>query len=117
MKDKGFDINHTRGLQGNALQAASYTGYENTVRHLLELGADVKFRYPRQHDAPQAATYAGREGVVRILLDAGADPKSQVACLIQHYRQLLIKVTPKSWIYFFIKVLISTLSEEDLIAP
>ncbi|KAH2797205.1 hypothetical protein KXV23_004681, partial [Aspergillus fumigatus] len=38
---KGVDVNAQGGLYGNALQAASYKGYQEIVKLLLDKGADV----------------------------------------------------------------------------
>lgn len=39
--DKGANVSAQGGRYGNALQAASYRGYEKVVQILLEKGANV----------------------------------------------------------------------------
>jgi len=71
------DINAPVGFAGNALQAASFRGLDETVALLLALGADVNARASSdRHDALHAASYSGHTQVVRTLLEAGADADS-----------------------------------------
>jgi hypothetical protein len=71
------DVKAEGGYYGNALQAASYRGYEKVVQMLLDAGADVKAGGGYYGNALQAASYRGYEKVVQILLDAGADVKAK----------------------------------------
>ena len=73
MISAGADVNAQGGEFGNALQAASYRGYEKVVQILLDAGADVNAQGGDYYDnALYAASYRGNEKVVQILLDAGA---------------------------------------------
>ena len=63
-----------RGANFDAgLQAAAVFGKEETVRLLLELGADINHRGGRYSTALCAATYHGHEDMVRYLLSHGAE--------------------------------------------
>ncbi|KAH6866064.1 ankyrin repeat-containing domain protein, partial [Thelonectria olida] len=75
--DKGADINAQGGHYGNALQAASYTGYEEIVQILVDNGADVNAQGGQNGNALCAASNRGCEKIVQILLDNGADVNAQ----------------------------------------
>ncbi|KAJ3871949.1 ankyrin repeat-containing domain protein [Lentinula edodes] len=65
------------GKYGNALQAASYKGYESIVRLLLENNADVNTKGGKYGNALQAASYKGHESIVKLLLEHNADVNAQ----------------------------------------
>ncbi|KAF5493183.1 Ankyrin repeat domain-containing protein 50 [Colletotrichum fructicola] len=67
------DLNAQGGRFGNALQAASYRGYQEIVRILLDKGADVNAEGGVYGNALQAASDRGYQEIVRMLLDKGAD--------------------------------------------
>jgi ankyrin repeat protein len=58
---------------GNALQVASYRGYKQVVKTLLEKGADVNAQGAYYVNALQAASYRGHEAVVKMLVAWGAE--------------------------------------------
>jgi ankyrin repeat protein len=60
------------GEYGNALQAASYRGYEVIVKLLLDKGADVNAQGGCFDNALHAASWMGREAVVKMLRERGA---------------------------------------------
>ena len=70
MLKKGADVNAEGGEYGNALSAASYSGYKETVQLLLGNGADVNAQSGR---ALQEASENGQEAVIRLLLRNKAD--------------------------------------------
>jgi ankyrin repeat protein len=61
----------------NALQAASYKGHEQTVKLLLDHGAEVNAQGGVFGNALQGASTAGHYQVVKILLEHGADINMQ----------------------------------------
>jgi ankyrin repeat protein len=61
------------GLCGTALQAASYGGHLQVVRHLLRHGVDVNFRDSENDTSLQLASWKGHLDVVQCLLEHGAD--------------------------------------------
>ncbi|ERS97064.1 hypothetical protein HMPREF1624_06393 [Sporothrix schenckii ATCC 58251] len=61
------------GYYGNALQAASYKGYEKIVQLLLDNGADVNAQGGHYGNALQAVSLRGHEKIVKLLFDKGAD--------------------------------------------
>ncbi|KAL4947073.1 purine and uridine phosphorylase [Aspergillus filifer] len=65
------------GYYGNALQAASFHGYQGIVRLLLDKGADVNAQGGIYGNALQAASADGHPEIVRLLLDKGADINAQ----------------------------------------
>ncbi|KAB8238262.1 uncharacterized protein BDW43DRAFT_321300 [Aspergillus alliaceus] len=65
------------GWYGNALQAASYRGYEQIVQILLDKGADANTQSGVYGNALQAACYRGHEQIVQMLLDNKADVNAQ----------------------------------------
>lgn len=60
------------GGYGNALQAASYRGYEAIVKLLLEHSANVNAQDGYFDNALHAASWMGREAVVKMLRKRGA---------------------------------------------
>ncbi|ENI01662.1 hypothetical protein COCC4DRAFT_83825 [Bipolaris maydis ATCC 48331] len=70
------DVNVQGGKYGTALQAASYEGYVQIVKMLLNAGAEVNAQGGEYSSALQAASCEGHERVVKILLNAGADAKA-----------------------------------------
>ncbi|WYZ44009.1 hypothetical protein EsH8_VII_000445 [Colletotrichum jinshuiense] len=58
---------------GNALQAASQAGHEDTAQLLLTSGADVKIRGGEYGSAIVASTFKGHKGMIKLLLEAGAN--------------------------------------------
>ena len=75
--DASDAVNAQGGLLGNALQAASYGGYERLVQILLDRGADVNAQGGDYGNALHAASINGHEKVVQMLLDQGADVNGQ----------------------------------------
>ncbi|KAJ6530036.1 ankyrin repeat-containing domain protein [Mycena vulgaris] len=61
----------------NALVAASIRGYQDTVRLLIEKGADVNAPDKKYGSALQAASYHGYKGITRLLIEKGADVNQQ----------------------------------------
>lgn len=57
---------------GNALQAASYGGYEEIVQMLLDRGADVNAQGGKFGSALQAPTCGGHEKIAQMLLEKHA---------------------------------------------
>ena len=71
----GMDVNIMGGPRATPLQAAASSGHTDSVRLLLDHGADVDLLSPSSGfgNALQAAAAFGREGVVNMLLDHGAN--------------------------------------------
>ncbi|KAI1366280.1 ankyrin repeat-containing domain protein [Xylaria arbuscula] len=69
-----LDINAAGGIFGSALQAAAYSGQANTVKLLLEKGADPDARGGKYRSALNAAVLRGFWYIVEMLLDHGAIP-------------------------------------------
>ncbi|OQE13833.1 hypothetical protein PENFLA_c043G02908 [Penicillium flavigenum] len=65
------------GEYGNALQAASWRGYKEIVKLLLDNGADVNAQGGEYGNALQAASSIGHEEIAKLLLDNGADVNAQ----------------------------------------
>ncbi|KIW28440.1 uncharacterized protein PV07_08106 [Cladophialophora immunda] len=70
-------INTSCGKYGSVLQISSYYGSQETVKTLLDKGADVNAQGGPYGNALQAASQGGHEKTVQILLDKGADAASQ----------------------------------------
>ncbi|KAJ6086074.1 NACHT nucleoside triphosphatase, partial [Penicillium sp. IBT 16267x] len=70
---KGMDVNAQGGEYANALQAASYRGYQEIVTLLLDKGADVNAEGGDYGSALQAASSEGHQEIVTLILDKGAD--------------------------------------------
>ena len=70
--DNGADVNVQGGEYGNALQRASYGGYEEVVQLLLDNGADVNAQGGKYGNALNAASSRGHEDVAQLLQDWGA---------------------------------------------
>lgn len=62
---------------GNPLQAAAYNRDHETIKLLLEWGADVNAQGGWYGNALQAAAYGRSEETVKLLLDYGADVNAQ----------------------------------------
>src|SRR5204862_5243243 len=75
--EKEADVNAQGGLYDNALQAASFIGYDHIVQLLLEKGADVNAQGGRYDNALQAALARGHDHIVQLLLAKGADANAQ----------------------------------------
>lgn len=75
--DRGADVNAQGGDYGNALQAASFQGYEEVVQILLNKGADVNAHGGFYGNSLYAASSRGHEKVVQMLLDKGADVNAE----------------------------------------
>ena len=71
----GMDINIIGGPRATPLQAAATSGNRDSVRILLDYGADVNLLTLESDfgNALQAAAAYGREGIVNMLLDRGAN--------------------------------------------
>lgn len=74
---KGANIHAQGGEYGNALQAASFGGHQETVQLLLDYGADAKTQRGIYGNALYAASSGGHLEIVQRLLDNGADAKTQ----------------------------------------
>jgi ankyrin repeat protein len=75
---KGADVNAKDEFYGNtALQEASFGGYENIVRLLIENGADVNIKGKGGLAALHHAVIGSRENIVQLLLKNGADVNIQ----------------------------------------
>jgi ankyrin repeat protein len=68
-------VNTKNTLQDTALSAAASWGRDETVKWLLERGADVDGQGPDGGTALLWAASAGRTEAVRLLLERGADPE------------------------------------------
>ncbi|NGY64126.1 ankyrin repeat domain-containing protein [Lentzea sp. NEAU-D13] len=72
--DAGIPVNLTNGSGDSLLILAAYHGHPDTVRALLERGADTGRVNDRGQTALGAAVFRRSERSVGLLLDAGADP-------------------------------------------
>lgn len=76
-----YITNQSLGIQyyyGNPLQAASARGHEQTVRLLLDAGAEVNTQGGDYGNALQAASFEGHAQVVKMLLKANANVHGRV---------------------------------------
>ena len=73
----GTDFNAQGGYYGNALQAASFKGYEKVVKLLVHEGADFNAQGGWFGNAQHAASSNGYEEVLKLLVDEGADVNAQ----------------------------------------
>jgi hypothetical protein len=72
-----YDVDAQAGFNRNALQAASFGGFSDTVEHLIRLSANVRARPSADpKTALQVAAYRGHDKVVTLLLNEGADVNS-----------------------------------------
>ncbi|KAK4119595.1 Pfs, NACHT and ankyrin domain protein, partial [Parathielavia appendiculata] len=74
---KGADVNAQGGYYGNALQAASWGGYQQIVKLLLDKGANANAQGGRYGNALQVASARGHQNIVKLLLDEGAEVNKQ----------------------------------------
>ena len=72
-----MDVNAPGGFYGNALQAASNSGYIDLVHLLLNNGADINAQGGYYSSALHAASSSGYIDLVHLLLDSGADINAQ----------------------------------------
>ncbi|WP_112264162.1 ankyrin repeat domain-containing protein [Lentzea terrae] len=72
--DAGVPVNLTNSSGDSLLVLAAYHDHPETVRALLERGADTGRVNDRGQTALGAAVFRRSERTVRLLLDAGADP-------------------------------------------
>lgn len=70
-------VNATGGVFGSALQAAAHSGQTDSVRMLLDRGANVNIRGGIHRSALNAAIFQGYWDIVEVLLKRGAIPDSQ----------------------------------------
>jgi Ankyrin repeats (3 copies) len=71
--ETGADVDAQGGHYGNALQAASWGGYDKIVALLLGKGADVNAQGGAYGNALQAASAEGHDNIIALLLSKGAD--------------------------------------------
>ena len=72
--DRGADVNAQGGMYGNALQAASYWGYEKLMQMLVDRGADANVQGGQYGNALRDR---GHEKLVKMLVDQGAELKAK----------------------------------------
>jgi ankyrin repeat protein len=72
--ERGVPVNLTGGTGDSLLILAAYHGHPETVRMLLDHGADPDRVNDRGQTALGAAVFRQSEELVRTLLDHGADP-------------------------------------------
>ncbi|PQE33805.1 ankyrin repeat protein [Rutstroemia sp. NJR-2017a WRK4] len=75
---KDTDVNSQVGVYGNALYAASEFGNIDTVKVLLDNGANVNAQGGIQGNALNAAILARRMHIIQLLLDKGADVNARI---------------------------------------
>ncbi|KAI0868550.1 hypothetical protein GGS24DRAFT_506683 [Hypoxylon argillaceum] len=69
-----LDVNAAGGLFGSALQAAAYSGQKESVKRLLDKGANPNAGGGKYRSALNAAVLKGFWDIVKIWLDHGAKP-------------------------------------------
>ncbi|PNP58266.1 hypothetical protein THARTR1_01781 [Trichoderma harzianum] len=69
-----INVNAQGGIFGSALQAAAFSGQTESIRLLLDRGADVNARGGKCGSALNAAIFRGYWDIVEILLQKGATP-------------------------------------------
>jgi ankyrin repeat protein len=74
MLDAGVPVNLTNAGGDSLLILAAYHAHEDTVRLLLDRGADTARVNDRGQTALGAAVFRQAGGIVELLLAAGADP-------------------------------------------
>ncbi|KAJ5625207.1 hypothetical protein N7510_001516 [Penicillium lagena] len=78
--EKGADVNAQGGRYGNALQAASFGGYERIVRLLLEKGAGVNAQGGSYDNELFAALSEGYYDIARLRLENGWGKSPMATC-------------------------------------
>ena len=71
--DHGLPVDVTDPERNSLLMLAAYHGRSDTVRMLLERGADPVLRNARDQSPVAGALFKGEDEVVRLLVGAGAD--------------------------------------------
>ena len=71
--DHGLPADTQDGEGNSLLMLAAYHGHAETVRMLVERGADVDLRNHRDQTPVAGAVFMGEDAVVRVLVEAGAD--------------------------------------------
>ncbi|HET7349334.1 MAG TPA: ankyrin repeat domain-containing protein [Marmoricola sp.] len=71
--DHGLPADAQDGEGNSLLMLAAYHGHAETVRMLVEQGADVDLRNHRDQTPVAGAVFKGEDAVVRVLVEAGAD--------------------------------------------
>lgn len=71
--DGGFPVDHPDPQGNTVLMLAAYHGHADTVRMLLERGADPDRLNDRGQSPVAGALFKGEDEVVRVLVAAGAD--------------------------------------------
>ena len=69
-----IDVNISGEMFGSALQAAAFSGQTDSVRRLLEKGANVNHRGGNHDSALNTAVVEGSWHLVEIMLEYGAEP-------------------------------------------
>jgi ankyrin repeat protein len=70
--NKGADVNAQGGFYGNALQAASFGGYQEIVVLLLNKGANMNTQGGRYGNALQVASFRGHQEIAALLQNNSA---------------------------------------------
>ncbi|MFJ9174330.1 ankyrin repeat domain-containing protein [Streptomyces sp. NPDC102360] len=69
----GLPVDVTDAQSNSPLMLAAYHGHADTVRALLQLGADPDLRNARDQSPVAGALFKGEEEVVAVLVEAGAN--------------------------------------------
>lgn len=70
--DRDADVNAPGKSGLTALMCASSKGFEDTLKMLLDWGADINANW-ESSSALQLAAFGGHENIVQVLLNRGAD--------------------------------------------